>query len=66
MARSMVGLLLVAVGAAVPVLLAAAHGVAVIGLAISATIASGGVYALQILSEKSLKRHGSSCRNYLT
>ena len=47
MARSMVGLLLVAVGAAVFVLVVVAHGVAIIVLAFLVGVASGGIYVLQ-------------------
>ena len=46
MAWGMVGLLLAAVGAAVPVLVAGVHGVAIMVLAALAAGSSGGIYAL--------------------
>ena len=46
MARSMVGLLLAAVGAAVPVLVAGVHGSALIVLAVLAACSAGGIYIL--------------------
>ena len=46
MARSMVGVLLAAVAAAVPVLMADVHGSAIIMLAILAAGSGGGIYIL--------------------
>ncbi len=46
MSRSMVGLLLAAVGAAVPILVADVHGIAIITLAVLAAGSGGGIYAL--------------------
>ena len=46
MARSTVGLLLAAVGAAVPVLVAGVHGSTLIVLAVLAAGSAGGIYIL--------------------
>ena len=46
MSRSMVGLLLAAVGAAAPILVAGLHGFAIIVLAALAAGSSSGIYAL--------------------
>lgn len=46
MARSMVGLLLVAVGAAVPILVTGVHGRVIIVLAVLAAWSAGGIYIL--------------------
>jgi hypothetical protein len=62
MPRSMVGLLLAAVGAAVPVLVAGVHGSALIMLAVLAAGSAGGIYVLSSRKTASAEASVSSAQ----